>query len=267
MSSMTVFQCLAYVVAVNAVTTVWVYIGHVKWLSFQTLALAMFLPTAMALCFTDDLWSLVVRVLGFKQPLDAVAFSGVAVYSVAAMVGACVVIDLLMGWAKLNLQPDYQVDVLNGTLFNGTFFSSFLRAAGEEVGWRCFLLPSLMSHFSPGVALFLGGVAWGLFHVPVLILMTSRLSTPMPRITVLVQCLSVMLSAFPHGWVAIKSGYSVWASGLMHALWNQVNPVMLGSIYTQAPGIVVGPQWLINGEGLAGCIVLLPLAIWLSVTM
>lgn len=67
MSSMTVFQCLAYVVAVNAVTTVWVYIGHVKWLSFQTLALAMFLPTAMALCFTDDLWSLVVRVVGFKQ--------------------------------------------------------------------------------------------------------------------------------------------------------------------------------------------------------
>ncbi|XP_067651913.1 uncharacterized protein [Haliotis asinina] len=267
MASMTVYQCLSYVLAVNVVTTAWVYVGHVKRLSFQTLAKAMFLPTVMTLYFTDDLWSLAVRILGVRQPLEAVAFSAVAVYSVAALVGACAVIDLLFGWAQPNHQPDLQVDVLNGTFFNGTFLSSFLRAAGEEVGWRCFLLPSLMSHFTPGVALLLSGVAWGLFHVPVLILMTSRLSPPRPRMTVLVQCLSVTLSAFPHGWVAIKSGYSVWASGLMHTVWNQVNPVILGSIYTQAPGIIVGHQWLINGEGLAGCIVILPLAIWLSVTM
>ena len=39
-----------------------------------------------------------------------------------------------------------------------------------------------------------------------------------------------------------------------------MNPSVLGSIYTQTPGKFSGRQWLINGEGLTGCIVMLPVA-------
>ena len=39
-----------------------------------------------------------------------------------------------------------------------------------------------------------------------------------------------------------------------------MNPSVLGSIYTQAPGKFTGRQWLINGEGLTGCLVMLPVA-------
>ena len=57
--------------------------------------------------------------------------------------------------------------------------------------------------------------------------------------------------------------FSMWAPTMMHFTWNRINPVILGSIYTQTPGKVKGEQWLINGEGLAGCIVQIPLAAFL----
>lgn len=46
----------------------------------------------------------------------------------------------------------------------------------------------------------------------------------------------------------------------MHWFWNIYNPTVLGSIYTNTPGQYTGRQWLINGEGLVGCLVLLPIA-------
>ena len=50
------------------------------------------------------------------------------------------------------------------------------------------------------------GICWGLFHVPVMILLTKKLKPDHPYLTVAIQCLSCLLSAFPHSWVAIKSG-------------------------------------------------------------
>jgi len=97
-----------------------------------------------------------------------------------------------------------------------------------------------------------------------MMLLTHKLKPKHPNITVLVQCVAVALAAFPHGYVAIISGYSVWPSTIMHFLWNRINPVLFGSIYTQKAGIILGPQWLINGEGLMGIIVGVPFAIYFS---
>jgi hypothetical protein len=47
----------------------------------------------------------------------------------------------------------------------------------------------------------------------------------------------------------------------MHWFWNIYNPTVLGSIYTNTPGKYTGQQWLINGEGLTGCLVMLPVAV------
>jgi MFS-type transporter involved in bile tolerance (Atg22 family) len=58
---------------------------------------------------------------------------------------------------------------------------------------------SLLFYFS--------SIVWGLFHVPVMILLTNRLKPSRPYITVIVQSVSCLLSAFPHGWLAVKSGY------------------------------------------------------------
>ena len=51
----------------------------------------------------------------------------------------------------------------------------------------------------------------------------------------------------------------MWPPAVMHAVWNTLNPKVLGSIYAQSPGEFKGEQWKINGEGLAGCLVYLPI--------
>ena len=55
--------------------------------------------------------------------------------------------------------------------------------------------------------------------------------------------------------------FSLWAPTVMHFTWNRLNPVVFGSIYTQDQGKIKGSQWLINGEGLGGCIVMAPVAL------
>jgi hypothetical protein len=48
----------------------------------------------------------------------------------------------------------------------------------------------------------------------------------------------------------------------MHFTWNALNPLLYGSIYSQQCGyLLYGDQWLINGEGLAGCLASLPLVV------
>ena len=54
--------------------------------------------------------------------------------------------------------------------------------------------------------------------------------------------------------------YSLWAPTIMHWYWNRYNPTVLGSIYMDSPGRLQGRQWLINGEGLNGCLVMIPVA-------
>jgi len=50
-------------------------------------------------------------------------------------------------------------------------------------------------------------VFWGLFHVPVMVLLMSLTRPDRPRTTVAVQSVSCVLAAFTHGYVAVKSGY------------------------------------------------------------
>ena len=58
--------------------------------------------------------------------------------------------------------------------------------------------------------------------------------------------------------------FSLWAPTMMHYMWNRINPVIFGSVYTQEPGKIRGPQWLINGEGVAGCLAILPVSVLLA---
>lgn len=249
-------MCLDFAAFVLTVTTIWVYALRER--SFAFLAYAMFFPGVVALfwtALTGSLTSFLTQLSGVEQPLQSVLFSIAAVGLVYGIVEACVLLDLTLGWA----QP---VEIRKHSIHehNKSRISGFLRAAGEEVGWRCFLLPCLMNRFTIPTAFIISGTVWGLFHAPVMILLTYKLKPCRPVITVIVQSLSCMLSAFPHGWLAVKSGYSMWACTTMHWFWNIYNPSILGSIYTNTPGKYMGQQWLINGEGLAGCLVMLPVA-------
>ena len=135
----------------------------------------------------------------------------------------------------------------------------WLRAAGEELGWRCYLQPLLLQQYGAGTTFFLIGIAWGLFHVPVMILMGHK------PYTVIFQALSCIPHAYLEGWLALATGHALWAPATAHWAWNRFNPFIIGSVYVakDGNGMLTGRQWLINGEGAMGVIVISPFAWYL----
>ncbi|KAL4234639.1 hypothetical protein ACF0H5_006280 [Mactra antiquata] len=227
--------------------------------SFTFLAYGMFFPGLTAFCWTlyeNRLVDFLIQLSGIHQPIRSAIFSLTALVFVYVAVETCALIAVKAGWAS---PSKFHKHAIHG--HNKNRLSGFLRAAGEEIGWRCYLLPCLLDRFSVLPAFVISGVVWGLFHVPVMILLTHLLKPQKPIFTIFIQSLACLFAAFPHGWVAVKSGYSLWASTMMHWYWNVYNPTILGSIYTNSPGKYTGPQWLINGEGLCGCLVMFPVAV------
>lgn len=103
---------------------------------------------------------------------------------------------------------------------------------GEEFGWRAYLLPKLMQHFtktSPAdtapiygqyaaaarKASLLIGVIWWLWHLPGRIMFNPEFSIVPELVSIVVLCsLSLMLS-----WVTLRSG-SMWPAAVGHAAHN-----------------------------------------------
>ncbi|XP_069112599.1 uncharacterized protein [Argopecten irradians] len=255
---MNVNTCLLYAALVDVVTSLWVFVA--RDMSFPTLAKAMYLPGVLSLAFVDDVGAYLWQIMGTQSFYKSVVYCAVAIVLTYVLVYGCVGLGIGLGWTAKS-QP------VSVTVQKRMSVTGFLRAAGEEMGWRCYLLPCLMSLFTPPVALFISGIAWGLFHVAVMILLTKRLKTELPVRTIVVQCLACVFCAYPHGWLAIKSGYSIWPSTFLHFWWNHLNPHVLGSIYTNTPGVYYGQQWKMNGEGLTGCVVMLPVAVLISLEL
>ena len=137
--------------------------------------------------------------------------------------------------------------------FNFHFFVlillGFLRTVGEEVGWRCFLVPSLYARgYSFLEAALICGSAWGLFHVPIMLVETGwdiRM--------VAVQSTAVLCSCSIYNRYSEDGEFTLWPSSLMHTTWNIVNPFVFGDVYAGKPGKVIeGEAWLVNGEALGG---------------
>ncbi|XP_060066214.1 uncharacterized protein LOC132546513 [Ylistrum balloti] len=255
---MAAYTCLLFATVVDTVTSIWVYVARDMPLSI--IAQVMYLPGAMSLAFVDYVSAFLWQIIGRQSFYTSVIFSGMAIVMTYVLVYGCVGLGVSLGWAVKTKPAPLPAR-------NPVSITGFLRAAGEEIGWRCYLLPCLMAYFTPQIALLISGIAWGFFHVAVMILLTKKLKTEHPVRTIVVQCLSCVISAFPHGWLAIKASYSMWPSTLLHCWWNSLNPRVLGSIYTNTPGTYCGPQWKINGEGLSGCIIMLPVALFICLEL
>jgi membrane protease YdiL (CAAX protease family) len=113
-------------------------------------------------------------------------------------------------------------------------------SVGEEVGWRGFALPRLQQQLGPGVASFVIGVLWGLWHGPMLVL--AGVTTP--------AALALLVPFFLAGslvftWVYNRTGQSLLVAILAHAgahLNNshQALPGNLGplAVHTAAYGVL-----------------------------
>jgi uncharacterized protein len=92
-------------------------------------------------------------------------------------------------------------------------------AAGEEIGWRGYMLTRLIDAGVPWPVL-MSGVIWGLWHVP-LILGGVYLTGPPPMVSVLLWMIVAIAMSFVLARLRLESG-SVWPAITLHAAWNSI---------------------------------------------
>lgn len=91
------------------------------------------------------------------------------------------------------------------------FFHILVIGIGEEVGWRGWMLPKLLSKKSLAVATFLVFLVWAPWHLPKL-LISVEVSVPFVLINF---SMSVLLS-----WFWIKSGRNLFLAAVIHGSFN-----------------------------------------------
>jgi uncharacterized protein len=92
-------------------------------------------------------------------------------------------------------------------------------AAGEEIGWRGYMLTRLIDGKIPAPIL-VSGVIWGLWHTP-LILSGQYASGPNPLASAAVFVCTVIGIGFVFAWLRLSSG-SIWPCIWAHGVWNAV---------------------------------------------
>jgi uncharacterized protein len=106
--------------------------------------------------------------------------------------------------------------VLSATVFT---VLNTTACAGEEIGWRGYMLTRLFAARVPK-PLFVSGVIWSLWHFP-LILTGSYAAGPYPLLSAGLFLVVVMGIALVIGVLRMRSG-SVWPAVVLHSAWNSI---------------------------------------------
>lgn len=88
-----------------------------------------------------------------------------------------------------------------------------------------------------------------------MILLTERYQTSRALLIIGFQFFSIALFAVFLNYFTVLASFSWWVPTAAHFTFNQINPRLLGSVYTNKKGMFVGELHLINGEGFMGCVV------------
>jgi membrane protease YdiL (CAAX protease family) len=152
-------------------------------------------------------------------------------------------------WAVLIIA--YVVNAVLGVLVGCLF------AAGEEIGWRGFLVPELAKFNSFTKISLISGIIWSLWHVPLIV--WGQYNSGGPG-WYSVSCFAVLVISisFVLAWIRLKSA-SLWPAVIFHASHNSV-------IQSYLDPLTVERTWTKYLIGEFGC-ALLPLAIicaWLA---
>lgn len=139
----------------------------------------------------------------------------------------------------------------------GAIFNSVV-AAGEEIGWRGWLLPALRP-LGVWPALLFSGMIWGLWHAPLILLGYNFGLTDWRGVALMT--VGCMAWGVLFGWLRLRTG-SVWPSALGHGALNASASMVL---LVAAAGAPVDPA-LVSPLGAAGWIVIAIIAVVLAVS-
>lgn len=132
-----------------------------------------------------------------------------------------------------------------------TFF-----AAGEEIGWRGYMLTRLIDSGVPRPVL-ASGVIWGLWHMPI-VFNPGNVSSVGPTLTAVALMGTVVLSGYVYARMRLETG-SVWPAIVLHGAWNSVFQTAFVPATTGA-----GAAWWVGEWGVLTLIALFVAAIVFS---
>lgn len=147
------------------------------------------------------------------------------------------------------------------TLTIAPFFNMFF-AVGEETGWRGTLYPYLKEKFGRTKGRILGGICWGAWHFPVMLLAGYEYGKDYlgaPVLGPVVFCLSTICMGILLDHVYEKTE-TIWAPALMHGAINALTIFVYLVKPEYADRMILGPASI----GLIGMIPMALLAICLS---
>jgi membrane protease YdiL (CAAX protease family) len=131
-----------------------------------------------------------------------------------------------------------------------------LLAVGEEVGWRGFLLPRLItSGFGEWTALFLSGAIWGLWHAPLILRGAEYFGHPYLGVPMFIGFSILLGIVFGWMWLASRS---VWVTAVAHGslnAWGGLALVVLTPFDMTKSGVI---------NSLTGCLVLVVFVAWIA---
>ena len=106
--------------------------------------------------------------------------------------------------------------------------SSLITAAGEEIGWRGFLLPKMAETWNLNIAIFFSGLIWAIWHYPLMITGLYQTGTPLwyqlPVFTIEIFAITAILAV-----LRLRSK-SVWPAIILHASHNYFDQVIFAPL-------------------------------------
>ncbi len=92
--------------------------------------------------------------------------------------------------------------------------------AGEEIGWRGYMLTRLVDAKLP-YPILLSGIIWGAWHVPLLVTGQYVVVASSPLLSTALFLVAIVIAGYFVGYFRLYSG-SVWPAIVFHATWNAV---------------------------------------------
>ena len=167
------------------------------------------------------------------------------------------------------LRSQLGVSTLSYLLQNGLFAVllapaiNMFPALGEEVGWRGYMMPRLKERFGLLNGRLLGGVVWGVWHWPLMLLVGYEYGTNYlgaPLLGLVVWCVVCFALNTLLDWLYEKTG-CIWVPAIAHGAFNAI-AALPQVLVTPADAYynVLGPMPI----GLIAALPMLAAAVWLT---
>ena len=173
-------------------------------------------------------------------------------------------------WTPEALKTELGVTTTSYLIQNGLLavtlapLANMIPAVGEETGWRGYMMPRLKERLGLLNGRLLGGVIWGVWHWPLMLLVGYEYGTNYlgaPLLGLVVWCVVCFALNTLLDWLYEKTG-CIWVPAIAHGALNAVAsmPVVLTDPAEASYYTVFGPMPI----GLIGMLPVLAAAVWLT---